>query len=200
MNRLSKRNFYRNTKNELYRKLNEEFYNSDVNTEDVVVSGPFRDSGIQFEPEEEVETTTRKQADLNYITAIAAELKDTVDSIVEKFALVQDTGDEGELYDGQNFIFNQHYAVRSLIDSLQTLNGTLDTIESAIAGQELQNAKCDEPASPELADPSVVSKAVLSAVSDWADANAEPSADELMDGSTKENGCVNAYDNMFIAP
>lgn len=200
MIRLSKKNFYRNTKNELYRKLNEEFYNSDVNTEDIVVSGPFRDSSIQFEPVEEVETTTRKQADLNYITAIAGELKDTIDAIVDKFALVQDADEESELYNVQNFIFDQHYAVRSLIDSLQALNGTLDTIEIAIQNQDMADEDVSENISPELADPALISKAVVSAVNDWEDANAEPSADELMDASTKENGCVNAYDNMFIAP
>lgn len=203
MNRLSKKNFYRNVKKEQYQKLYEAFYQSDVETGTPKSSGPFRDSGIQFEPVAEVEESTRKAADLQYIGNLAAELKGILDEVVEKVALVPEF--KCSTWERENpeesFIFDQHFVVKNLLDAIQNLGSTLDSLEEEIAYHEGldQTLKCVD---QEIDD------AVAGAVEDWNDAvevevvqgPQEVQGGLDIDDVTKANGAVNAYDNMFLAP
>lgn len=203
MNRLSKRNFYRNVKKEHYQKLHEAFYQSDVETGAPKSSGPFRDSSIQFEPVAEVEESTRKAADLQYIGNLAAELKEILDEVVEKVALVPDF--KCSTWDCENpeesFVFDQHFVVKNLLAAIQSLGSTLDSIEGELAYQEEmdQAVKCVD---------QQIDDAVAGAVDDWSGAvevevvqgPQEVQGGLDIDDVTKSNGAVNAYDNMFLAP
>lgn len=137
--KFSKKNYFRNLKKEQWKRLNEDAIGVVAPVEDdtapdvieMVPSTQFRDSGIQFEPVDDVTASSAKDTDVEYIKAVTEQIIAALESIVSKI----DDIDPMASYDGFSTecdYFEQHDLVTQILNVANLVNGIENTVDDRI--------------------------------------------------------------------
>lgn len=180
MSRFSKAQFFKNLKKENWKRLNEEVYamssedqeapesgfaDTGIDMDEVVQTTPFHNTTIQFEPEEDYQTTDRQEADCEYVRSVIEGIKDDLDEIAMSISQVHMTEDESTGVVSFNYLFDNHTIVNSVLNVADGVRTALTQIKSALDSQTTEEQQ---------------QSAVQSAVDDWADEQGADDADDAV--------------------